>query len=97
MTRAKLNSVLLINRRKLAIARPSKAFDKLDYCQYLLSSQTNYILTNYAEHVTGVSHDLVRLFLQRERLTASDVWRQVKEDIIRSPEGFVSVSRTTYC
>lgn len=55
----------------------------------MLSSQINYTLTNYAEHVTDVSHDLVRLFLQRERLTASDIWRQVKADIVSSPEGYI--------
>jgi hypothetical protein len=26
-------------------------FTKLDYCQYLLSSQVNYTLTNLAEHL----------------------------------------------
>ena len=29
------------------------SFTKLDYCQYLLSSQVNYTLTNLAEHLKG--------------------------------------------
>jgi hypothetical protein len=55
----------------------------------LLSIQVNYTLTNYAEHVSSVSHDLVKLYLERERLTASDVWLQVKSDIVASDEGFI--------
>ena len=41
------------------MTRPRKGFGRLDYCQYLLSSQTNYTLTNYSEHVEKGSHDLV--------------------------------------
>jgi hypothetical protein len=31
----------------------------------------------------------VKLYLERERLTASDIWLQVKADIVVSDEGFV--------
>jgi cellobiose-specific phosphotransferase system component IIB len=34
-------------------------FTKLDYCQYLLSSQVNYTLTNLAEHLDQFSHDTI--------------------------------------
>ena len=71
------------------MARPKKPFDKLDYCQYLLSSQINYTLTNYAEHVTTVSHDLVNQFLKTERLTAGSIWRHVKNDIVPSGHGYI--------
>ena len=71
------------------MGRPKKAFDSTHYCQYLISTQTNYTLTNYAEHVANVSHDLVKLFLENERLTASDVWKQVKNDIVPSQTGYV--------
>lgn len=71
------------------MGRPKKPFGVEDYCQYLVSSQTNYTLTHYAEHVENVSHDLVNLFLKKERLTASHVWRQVKDDIVASPEGYI--------
>ncbi len=27
------------------------------YCQYLLSSQINYTLTNFADHSKGINHD----------------------------------------
>lgn len=71
------------------MARPKKPFTQLDYCQYLLSSQVNYTLTNYAEHVDSVSHDLVRLYLKDSRLTAKGVWRQVKDDIVVSDAGYI--------
>jgi len=35
------------------------SFPKLDYCQYLLSSQVNYTLTNLAEHLKSFSHDTI--------------------------------------
>lgn len=72
-----------------AIARPTKPFSKLEYCQYLLSSQINYTLTNYAEHMRNVSHDLVKLYLERERLTASDIWKEVKTDLNVSLDGYI--------
>lgn len=71
------------------MSRPKKTFTRENYCQYLISSQTNYTLTNYANHVEHVSHDLVKLFLQTERLTASDVWKQVKVDIVESAHGYI--------
>lgn len=37
-------------------------FTKLNYYQYLLSSQINYTLTNLAEHLEQISHDKINLF-----------------------------------
>src|SRR5215204_6935466 len=71
------------------MSRPKKTFGRKDYCQYLISSQSNYTITNYAAHVEHVSHDLVKLFLETERLTASDVWKQVENDIVISPYGYI--------
>jgi len=69
--------------------RPRKKFGRLEYCQYLFSSQTNYTLTNYAEHVENVSHDLVNQYLSRDKLTASMVWKQVQEDVVPSSNGYI--------
>jgi hypothetical protein len=44
------------------------SFTKLDYCQYLLSSQTNYTLTNLADHLQVFSHDTINRYLKRNRL-----------------------------
>jgi hypothetical protein len=35
------------------------SFTKLDYCQYLSSSQINYTLTNMADHLQKWSHDTI--------------------------------------
>ncbi len=36
-----------------------------------------------------MSHDLVKLYLERERLTASDIWKQVKADMVESEDGII--------
>src|SRR4051812_29675482 len=45
------------------------SFTKLDYCQYLLSSQINYTLTNLADHLQKWSHDTINRYLKGEKLT----------------------------
>jgi DDE superfamily endonuclease len=60
-----------------------------DYCQYLLVSQTNYTLTNFADHSQGMSHDGINRYLRNDRVVGSDVWRSVKNDIIPSPKAYV--------
>ena len=37
---------------------------RLDYCQYLLSTPTNYTLTHFAEHCERFSHDRSIVILQ---------------------------------
>ncbi len=44
-------------------------FTELNYCQYLLSSQINYTLTNLADHLEATSHDQINRYLRREKLT----------------------------
>lgn len=39
--------------------------------------------------MTHVSHGLVKLYLERERLTAAGVWSQVKFDIVTSDAGYI--------
>lgn len=53
-------------------------FTKLDYCQYLLSSQINYTLTNLAEHLDNFSHDTINRYLSRDKITPSLLWDNVK-------------------
>src|ERR1039458_10355009 len=59
------------------------------YCQYLLSSQTNWTLTNYAEHAEGMSHDRINRYLREAKLTPKLLWEQVKDDVVQSPNGFI--------
>jgi hypothetical protein len=53
-------------------------FTKLDYCQYLLSSQVNYTITNLADYLKKCSHDTINRYLRREKLTPHLIWENVK-------------------
>lgn len=62
---------------------------RLDYCQYLLVSQINYTLTNFADHTKDMSHDAINRYLRGERLTAGILWENVQEQIVLSDNGFI--------
>lgn len=68
----------------------SKRPSRLDYCQYLLVSQINYTITNYADHApTEMSHDMINRYLRDERLTSRLVWENVRSQIQSSAHGYV--------
>lgn len=72
------------------MSRPkTKNFTRLDYCQYLLSSQTNYTITNYAEHVEHISHDMVNKYLRDEKLTPHLIWKHSEPHIIKDEEAYI--------
>ena len=56
-------------------------FSYLDYCQYLLSSQTNYTITNLANHLQGLSHDKINCYLMTEKLTPRLIWENVVNEV----------------
>src|SRR5919112_211829 len=60
------------------------SFTKLDYCQYLLSSQVNYTLTNLAEHLKSFSHDTINRYLKGEKLTPRLLFEQVEPMLSRT-------------
>jgi hypothetical protein len=62
---------------------------RLDYCQFLLSSQINYTLTYFADHHQGFSHDLINHYLGQEKMTPRLLWDNVQGEIIDSPNGYV--------
>jgi hypothetical protein len=62
---------------------------RLDYCQYLLSSQINYTLTNFADHSQQYSHDQLNRYLGGDKLTPRLLWEQVKTSIVTSPDGYL--------
>ena len=64
-------------------------FTKLDYCQYLLSSQINYTVTNLAEHLESISHDAINYYLKREKLTPRLLWDNVKEVVEPDANGYI--------
>jgi len=62
---------------------------RLDYCQYLLVSQINYTLTNFADHTERFSHDAINRYLRAERLTPRLVWENVAADVVLTPHGYL--------
>ncbi len=67
----------------------NKPVTRLDYCQYLLVSQINYTLTNFADHTERFSHDAINRYLRGERLTPRLVWDNVAAEIVPTPHGYV--------
>jgi len=67
----------------------SPKITRLDYCQFLLSSQINYTLTYFADHVDVWSHDAINRYLRGDRIPPRLVWENVQPDIVLSPEGYV--------
>ena len=64
-------------------------FTKLDYCQYLLSSQTNFTLTHLAAHLQQFSHDTINRYLSGEKLTPRLLWDNVKPSIQADAAGYL--------
>jgi len=62
---------------------------RLDYCQFLLSSQINYTLTYFADHSERFSHDAITRYLRDEKLTAQLVWEEVKKQLVPSERGYL--------
>jgi Transposase DDE domain len=62
---------------------------RIDYCQFLLSSHTNFTITHYAEHTRNFSHDAINRYLRRDKMTGSMIWEHVKGDVIASPQGCI--------
>lgn len=60
---------------------------RIEYCQYLLSSQPNYTITNFADHVEGLSRDEIRRHLTRAKLSPRLIWEYNKGEIIMSTKG----------
>ncbi len=70
--------------------RPRKErVTRLDYCQYLLVSQINYTLTNYAEHTEKFSHDMANRYLSGDEVRPKLVWKNVSAQITQTPYGFI--------
>jgi hypothetical protein len=62
---------------------------RLNYCQYLLVSQINYTLTNFADHCKQFSHDAINRYLGGEKVTPRRVWDNVQGQIVPTPRGFI--------
>ena len=68
---------------------------RLAYCQYLLVSQINYTLTNYAEHTEKFSHDMANRYLSGDEIRPRLVWENVSKDVVQTPYGFLVFVRAS--
>jgi len=72
------------------MSRPkTDKISRVTYCQYLLSTQINYTLTNYADHMEKVTHDVINRYLRNEKLTPKLIWEHVRADINFSDNGYL--------
>ena len=62
---------------------------RLDYCQFLLSSQVNFTLTHQAEHHDQFSHDAINRYLRGDKLTPRMIWENVRSQIVFSEYGYL--------
>jgi len=62
---------------------------RLDYCQYLLVSQINYTVTNYADHTEKFSHDMANRYLAGDEIRPRLVWENVQSQVVQTPYGFL--------
>lgn len=62
---------------------------RLDYCQYLLASQINYTITNFADHTDRFSHDMINRYLAGDEVRPRVVWENVQGEVEQSPHGFL--------
>ena len=67
----------------------SDKVSRLDYCQYLLVSQINYTLTNFADHSERFSHDAVNRHLRGERIRPRLVWDNVRAQLVVTERGYL--------
>ncbi len=67
----------------------SDKVSRLDYCQYLLVSQINYTLTNFADHCERLSHDAVNRYLRDEHITPRLIWDNVRSQVVAVERGYV--------
>jgi len=64
---------------------------KQQYVEYLICALGNYTGSNLAEHLDGVSHDVITDYLRNERHTARGLWELVEGLIEDNPEAYMLV------
>ena len=61
----------------------------MNYCQYLLSSQINYTLTNMADHLESFSHDTINRYLKGEKLSPRLLFEQAEPLVERDLDAYL--------
>jgi hypothetical protein len=67
----------------------TERFTRLDYGQFLVSSQINYSITHFALHAKKWSHDTINRYLKAEKITPRLVWEKVQGQIVPSERGYL--------
>ena len=62
---------------------------RIDYCQFLLSTQINFTNTYYADNSKDFSHDAVNRLLANSKMTSAMIWEHVEGDITPSAHGCI--------
>ena len=70
------------------MGRP-RSVNRLDYGQFLLSSQINYTQTYLGEHHESIGHDAVNRWMKKERFTSALLWEHAKPQVIISGDGWL--------
>ena len=60
-----------------------------DYCQFLISTQTNYTQTYFADHHPHFSHDAINRYLQDDNITPAIVWEQIQKSVEYDSDAFL--------
>ena len=63
--------------------------NKQQYVEYLISTIGNYTGSHLAEHMEGVSHDVITDYLGKERLTSRSLWEVVEPLIRDGPRAYL--------
>jgi Transposase DDE domain len=66
-----------------------RAMNRLEYGQFLLSSQTNYTQTYMADHHETLSHDEINRWMREERLPSRIVWERASKELVPSEKGYL--------
>jgi hypothetical protein len=69
---------------------------KKQYVEYLVSTPKNCTCTYLAEHLEGVSHDVVNDFLRQKRLMPREVWKLGKDRLADSRDAFLIVADSVH-
>src|SRR5829696_10047934 len=73
----------------LSMNSTSVPLNRLDYCQYLLVSQINYTLTNFADHTEQFSHDAANRYPAGDQIRPRLVWENVQAQVVQTPAGCI--------
>jgi len=62
---------------------------RLNYGQFLLSSQVNDTLTYFAHHSETYTHDVLNRYLRQDQITPAFVWDNVKSNLIPDENAYL--------